>query len=245
MAQTKTTPAKPTKPKSATPSSAKPVAPKWKSPPGRKSKKDCKRNKKKPGWCLRYLRLHGNVGLIFFTQSDFVNDAFNKPIIDSISNEADDSLPLCSAVTLRESLTNGDALTNVKDSYHRRAFLEILDDDDDDEDCLSTLKTIKAFMEKKENNRFGTKVFIEEHSWNMNSKSTPPKMDKCVVHDDIVAFINDCFDADKTPGWAEEHMEAAMCFFTEGHIPSEAVEQLGFNASVCQDPIETFSIGSD
>ena len=223
----------------STPAKASAAPSKFKSPPGRKSKKDCKKNKNKPGWHLRCLRFEGGVGAVFFTQSDFINDAHNKPIVDSIADDSDDTLPLHSAVTLRRSLTNDQALTNAKDTCRRRVFLQVLDEGDETDDaCLETLKAVKAFMEKKENNRFGTQVFIQEPGWNMNgSNGTLPKLDKCVLHDDIVGFIKDCFEGADEPGWAEGNKEAAMCHFTEGHIPFKAVEQLGFSSSDCADPL--------
>ena len=212
---------------------------KFTSPRGRKSKKDCKQNKNKPGWYLRYLKFDGGVGGVFLTLSDFVNDAFNKPILDSIANEEDETLPLYSAATLRKSLTNGEALTNAKDTYRRRVFLQVWDEGDEtDEACLATLKTIKAFMELKENNRYGTPVYIQETGWKMNNSDEDlPKLDKCIIHDDIVRFIKDCFEGTDAPGWAQDNMDVAMCFFTEGHIPSVAVDQLGFEASACLGPL--------
>ena len=59
-----------------------------------------------------------------------------------------------------------------------------------------------------------------------NSDEDLPKLDKCIIHDDIVRFIKDCFEGTDAPGWAQDNMDVAMCFFTEGHIPSVAVDQL-------------------
>ena len=106
---------------------------------------------------------------------------------------------------------------------------------------MNTLKVLKEFMETKQNNRFGTKVFIEEKTWLMNAGGTLPKIDKYVVHEDIVAFIKDCFDDARNPGWAEGNMEAAMCYFTEGHVPATAVDELGFSPTACKEPIADYT----
>ena len=64
-----------------------------------------------------------------------------------------------------------------------------------------------------------------------------PKLDECIVCDDIVRLLRDTFDGTDGPGWAQNNMEAAMCHFTEGHIPNRAAQDLGFDPSVCLGPL--------
>ena len=208
------------------------------SPPnGRKSKADILKSKGAPaGWYLRSALLQGGVELITITTQTMVDDAFFQNLITKI-NEGQDNDPICQigligAYFMRISLTNPNELINGKGKYQRRAFIRVLDEGEAGDDSrLAALRVIKEFLEQYNNNKYGTPVFILEPGWNITASLTElPKADHYLQYLEIVKIIKKMFDGvDNT--WATENPAAAECYFTEGHIPFQAVHDLGFPES--------------
>lgn len=233
MASRRTAKAPPPAPKGG----ASPPAKASRSSPvkNRKSKSLIKLTKLAPGWYLRSRHVDGDIELIEICLSDLVNDAYSQPLIEKLSSGDEDEINqqgILGSFYRRVSLENGNGLLNVKNSYHRKFFVRVLDENETSaESRLECLKIIKRFLEQRENNRYGTAVHIQMPGWDLTppEPSPLPKLDNYLQYGEIVKLIKDLFDnVDGT--WAANNMESAMCFFTEGHIPFAAMADLGFPA---------------
>ena len=235
MANTKTNNSK----QGAPPAKGSPNAPKAPSPArsspmkGRKSKNAIRQTKPlEPGWYLRSTLCQGCLMLIQITNSDFSNDAYTQPLIEKIATDDEDEINqigLLGAYYMRKSLTNPAALLNSKNSYQRKVFVCVLDEDETSVDVMfSKLQVIKRFLELPENNRYGTKVFIQQPGWDLTPPDPAPlpKLDHFVQYREVVRIVNDLFD-NVDGNWAINNRESADCFFTEGHIPFQAHADLG------------------
>jgi hypothetical protein len=211
------------------------IKPPFGSPPnGRKSKADILKSKGSvPGWYLRSALLQGGLELIVITTQTMVDDAFFQNLIKKI-DEGNDEGPIAQlgflgAYFMRISLRNPNNLLNSKTKYNRRAFVRVLDEGEEGDDSrLSALKVVKGFLEEYNNNKYGTPVFILEPGWNMTaSLQELPKLDHYLQYSEIVKIIKKMFDG-VNGTWATENPTAADCYFTEGHIPFQAMQDLGF-----------------
>ena len=130
---------------------------------------------------------------------------------------------------MRVSLTNPTQLLNSKTRYPRKAFVRVLEEGEEvDESRLSGLNVIKTFLLKYKNNKFETKVFIEEPGWDMTPTDKEIlKADHFLVYPEIVKLIGQVHH-DVNNSWANANPTAAECYFTEGHIPFEGTRDLGF-----------------
>jgi hypothetical protein len=216
----------------------KAMKPPFGSPPnGRKSKAEILKSKEAPaGWYLRSALLQGGLELITITTQTMVDDAFFQNLITKI-NEGDDSDPICQlgfigAYFMRISLNNPNQLINGKGKYQRRALIRVLDDGEEGDDSrLAALKVVKEFLEQYHNNKYGTPVFVLEPGWNMTASLTElPKTDHYLQYSEIVKIIKKIFDGVNNT-WATDNPTAAECYFTAGHIPFQAMHDLGFPES--------------
>jgi hypothetical protein len=176
------------------------VVPIWKSP-SRRSKAQIRQvvkgqgqDKRLPGWYLRSMLLDGGVEAIFITTSNFAEDAYFDPLVKAITAgiKVEDGVPpdedpgpvsrigLTGAYYMRNSLDNPDSWMNPMKKktgarYQRKVFIRLLDPDEGDdtvESRLEALKHIKEFMERKANNGFNAKVFIQQPGWDMPNKDS-------------------------------------------------------------------------
>ncbi|CAB9528244.1 hypothetical protein SEMRO_2179_G317920.1 [Seminavis robusta] len=131
---------------------------------------------------------------------------------------------------MRRSLQDPAPLLNSSNTYQQKVFVRVLDPDETSEsDLLAALQVVQRFLQKAENNRYGTKVFIRQPGWNLTSTEPSPlrKIDHVLQYSEIVRLMNSLFD-NVNASWAINNMETASLFFTEGHIPFEAINDLGF-----------------
>ena len=202
---------------------------------GRRNKKAIKQVKPlEPGWCLRCTLYEGCIMGIQITTSNLTNDACFQPLVEKLLTDDEDEINqiglLVGAYYMRVSLTNGNPLLNSGNGYQRRAFVCVLDEDEANSAAmLSKLQVVKRFLEQPENNRYGTKVFIREPGWDLTPPEPAPlpKLDHTFQFREIKRILESLFD-DVGPDWAVSNRESADCFFTAGHIPFQAVADLGF-----------------
>ena len=202
---------------------------------GRLSKKQIKSMKKKPaGWYITSAILNGMLEIIFITFGDRRNDAYFHNLVIAVQDSTDDTinaLDLLGVYRMRHSLHNPVALLNPRNGYQRKCFIRLLDPHElTDEFRLAGLRVIKAFLERRENNRFETQVHIEPDAWDLTASTTPlPNVDNYVMHRDIKRLLNKIFgEQNVTHTWAAENPASAALFFTAGAIPREAAYDLGF-----------------
>lgn len=208
------------------------------SPPsGRKSKADILKSKANAkGWYLRSALLQGGLEIIMVTNHNMTDDGYFQPIITKL-NEGSDTESICQLGLLgvyymRISLTNPRQLMNGRTKYQRRAFVRVLDPGEEtDENRLVALRVVKENLEKYENNKYGTPVVILEPGWNLTaSLEELPKTDNYLQYAEIVKIIKQLFEGVDS-NWATTNVSAAECFFHEGYIPYQAVQDLGFPES--------------
>ena len=199
----------------------------------RLSFKDIKNHRKKypPGWYLRSILLDGNMELIYITLGDLINDAHYQPLIIAITNDSDPSiegLNILGCFRLHRSLSDDSQLIG-KSGYARKVFVRLLDDNETTpESRKAGLQVIKAFLERPENNKYDTNVYIPS-SWDI----TPPppaslrKVDYYLKYEETVKIIRLLF-AGVDHHWASDNPISANAFFTAGYIPYQASTDLGF-----------------
>ena len=243
----KTPPAKgpPSLTKAPTASKAPPASKTIATPPGRKNPKKVKKTKKLPsGWYLWSKEYYGGHNVTEISLSTRTDDAYYQPLKDLFNKDQEEdhellNMGIYGTATLRHSLINGNELKNSKNGFSRQCILQIMDAEDATEEArLSLLMSIKKFLEEKKNNAYGTEVHIMQPGWNLNEPGAPlPKLDTRIVYKDIVEIIRASFDDTDSGDWAAKNMEAAMTYFTEGHIPYAAADDLGFPRELVNDPI--------
>jgi hypothetical protein len=212
---------------------------KWTPPKGRKSKDQIKRAPKSiSGWYLRSILLDGGVECIFITTSSLVEDAFTNQLIVALNNNDPEpshdepilTIGLLGAYYMRVSLENPGRLMNIKNGvpgdYQRKAFVRVIDEGEDDQVVrLAALKVVKAFLEEPKNNKYGTKVFIQEPGWDLTV--TPLwKLDNYLEYKEIIKIIKDVY-SNADGNWAASNLDAALAYFTRGYIPVEAHSDIG------------------
>jgi hypothetical protein len=228
------------------------------SPKGRKQKKDIKPSTEAQnnGWFLKAEMLCGLLELITVTTSSGVEDGYINPLIVVLNTQSDDvgAVPpilnqgLMGGFFMRISLTNTDRLMNIKKGvighFQRKAFIRVVDEGEDTpEHRLTSLKVIKAFFEEASNNKFGTKVHIQEPGWDLTN--TPlRKLDNHLEYREIVKIVKELF-LNVDGNWALNNMESAMCFFTAGHIPVAAHADLGFPLEHCMVMTQDIAVGEN
>ena len=203
----------------------------------RLSVKDIKSQKKRypPGWYVRSILLDGNMEIIYITQGDLINDAYYQPLVIAIGNDSDasiDGLNLLGCFRLHRSLSDDSQLIG-KSGYARKVFVRVLEEDQTSPQSRKAgLLVIKAFLERPENNRYDTKVYVPE-SWDLTpSRPTPlRKLDYYLKYEETVKIIRSLF-AGVDHQWATENPISANTFFTSGYIRYQASTDLGFPEDV-------------
>jgi hypothetical protein len=246
----------PAKAKAAPSPSAVPV---WKSPSHRSTAQIRQmklspvvtaQNQLLPGWYLHSMLLDGGVEVILISTGNLNEDAYIDPLVKAIFapgikveevEQVEDPDPinrlgLTGAYFRRKALDNPDMFMNpVKKHtgsvFQRKVFLRQLEDGEETvERRLEALKVIKEFMQREKNNRYHTKVIIQQPGWDMENKNSAGeilKVDSFLQYSQIVRLIKELYE-NVNNTWALENMETAMCYFTEGYIPFEAHTDLGF-----------------
>jgi hypothetical protein len=212
------------------------------SPVGRKTKSQMSTTRSLPGWHIRSAYIMGGLEAIFITTGTFADDAFIKPMVDKImeslgsdTGPAVTKLGIMGTYFMRISLTNPQKLTNKKNNYQRKCLIRLLDPGEDTTEArFEALQVIKNSLEEPANNRFATPVFLNKTAFDLTPPGTTdsypkcPKLDHYLQFEDAVKVVRDLFDNVDAPGWAGNNLDAALTYFTEGHIPYAAFHELGF-----------------
>jgi hypothetical protein len=183
--------------------------------------------------------LHGGLEIIIITTETMVDDAYMHPLISLVEGDVKPETDIKHAILklgilgkyyMRVSLENPGKLCNQrlgKTTYQRRAFVRMLDENETDNDSrLKALKVIETFLKDRKNNNFGMQVFIEQKEWNITETGELLKLDNFLLYREILNVIRQVYlDVDEK--WAKENIEDAMCMFTEGYIPHQAVDDIG------------------
>ncbi len=181
------------------------------------------------------------------TLATMSDDAFFHNVIRKLRGDTDgiEDLPdrilgknAHGTVDMRISLTNGMPLKNVKSTFGRKVFVQVMDPEDDTaEQRLDLFEAFKQTLEHPQCNKCGTLVHIQKPGWDKGNPDTSvalPKLDNFVVYKDIVTLTKELFE-DVGPDWGTNNPESAACFFTAGNIPHEAHADLGIPIDHCMD----------
>ena len=177
--------------------------------------------------------MDGNLAYFTVTQSDPGQDAYTQPLVEAVQ-DTNGSDPVCELGILggyymKVSLTDERPLTNIKDEYMRKAFVILMDEDEmTSEALLEKLQVVKTFLERPGSNCYKTKVFIPEN-WDLTppEPSPLPKLDHFLQYKEVISVLRRIYNVvDMT--WYQANAQYVDCNFTEGHVPFEAVLDLGF-----------------
>lgn len=233
-------------------SSPKPSPSRGKNISGRRSYQEVKEAKPRtPAWYICGALLDGNLAYFTVTQSDPGQDAFTQRLIeeiqDSNSTAAVCDLGILGGFYMKVSLTDERPLTNVKDEYMRKAFVILMEENEmNQEGLFAKLQVVKSFLELPTSNKYKTKVIIPKDFDLTPPEPTPlAKLDHFLQYKELLNVLKRIYNVvDMT--WYQNNQEWTDCYFTEGHIPFEAVVDLGFPEDKClaaaphvtNDPVE-------
>jgi hypothetical protein len=206
------------------------------TPKGRKSKAEAIGKKVTPGWHIRSVLVDGGLEVIFITTANFVDDGYGIAEIANFFKKSKEDTDLKDPILqigllgqyfMRVSLENPDRLTEKKGTYQRKCLVRVLDPGEETTEArYAALQTLKKFLEDKKHNTFNTAVHLNFSSFDI-TPSILPKLDHYVQFSDIVKIITDIFD-NVNSNWAANNMESALVYLTQGYIPIEACQELGF-----------------
>ena len=204
-----------------------------------------------PAWYLCGGLVDGNLAFFTVTQSDPGQDAFTQKLIEEIADSNSTApvvdLGILGAFYMKVSLTDERPLTNVKDEYMRKAFIILMEEDEmTKEGLFAKLQVVKAFLELPKANKFKTKVIIPK-DWDVTPPEPAPlmKLDHFLQYKEILSVLKRIYNVvDMT--WYANNQDWVDCYFTQDHIPFEAVLDLGFPEEkvlpaaphITNDPVE-------
>ena len=184
-------------------------------------------------WYLTASLLDGQLAYFTVSAADPGNDGYSQTIVEALALKEhplrDEGL---FASLYMSQGRNGAPLRNKKNDYMRKCFVILMKPEEhNSETLLSKLEVVKKFLELPENNRFGTKVVLNdpEHEWDLTPPMDQPlpRLQDVVQYKEILKAIGMLF-ASVDRHWCENNEEAAWAYFHEGHVPLEAAANLGF-----------------
>lgn len=219
---------------------------------GRRSYEELRKSKpRSPAWYLEGRLFDGNLAGFTTTMADPNQDCYAQPLIEALADTESDA-EICNtgiigAFYMKVSLTDERPLTNVKDDYMRKTFVILMEPEEMTREGLyAKLLVVKKFFELPTSNAYKTKVVIPKEWDKTPPEPTPlPKLDEVLQYKEVKKVLSRIYNkADMT--WYGANEEEAWCFFNEGHVPFEAVLDLGFPEDrvcaaaphVTNDPLE-------
>jgi hypothetical protein len=190
------------------------------------SEEDMKQ-KRKPAYYLKIVKLQPDYELIFIDSTPGT-DGYGQKLYDHIKNNdgfRDEGVLL--VVRRRISQNDNNVLTNIRDNYPRRAIVRLVDNSTR-ESRLAILSAFKTFLSLPENNKFGYDYVVNDTSdlTPSNSEDLEP-MDYYVQDDTILNIINIVYE-DTDQSWYHKNRDSALTFFSGPTFPQWAVEKLGY-----------------
>jgi hypothetical protein len=200
-------------------------------PRGRLSKQEIMIACRPVGWYLNSVVVPGGVELIMISKENMTEDAYLQDLTEAIENKTHpdlNKLGIIGKFSRRVSLEDSRPLQNrsnrsrKQNNFARRAFVRVLDAEEADPvSRLESLRVIQTFFASRPN----SKIFIEQPGWDLTDYDKPLKIDNFLIFSEIVRLLKGMFNCGEN--WAVKNWDAAQLFFTEGHIPYEAHEDLG------------------
>jgi hypothetical protein len=206
------------------------------TPKGRKSKAEAITGRVASGWHIRSVVVDGGLEVIFITQANFVDDGYGIVEVTKFLKHCQENgefdhpimqIGLLGQYFMRKSLQDPDRLLERKGPYQRKCLVRVLDPGEEaPKHRFAALKVVKEFLQDKRHNQYDYPVHLNEDNFD-RTPSVLPKIDHYVQYTDIVKIVYDLFkDVDST--WAANNIESALAYFTEGYIPYEACQDVGF-----------------
>lgn len=206
------------------------------TPAGRKTRVEAILSKVPIGWHIRSVLVEGGLELIFLTLSNFHDDCFGmtqlSKFIKKRQEDNDYSDPvmqigLLGQYYLRKSLKDPDRLLEKKGPYQRKVLVRVLDPGEETpEKRFDALQAVKKFLENKKHNQYEVSVHLNFNTFDQ-TPSVMPKLDHYVQWTCIVKILQDIFP-NVDNNWAAHNIESALTYLTEGYIPIDACQELGF-----------------
>ena len=111
----------------------------------------------------------------------------------------------------------------------RKAFVMLLTEEEHNPETLyEKLLVVKSFLELPANNKYCTRVHLDPEAWDLTPpEGDLPRLDNILQYQEIVKVVQTLFaGVDHT--WYENNADAAWAYFHEGHVPYQAMVELGF-----------------
>ena len=187
---------------------------------------DSLKQKRKPSYFLKIVKLRPDFELIFIDATPGT-DGYGKRLYDHITN--DDgfrSEGILLVAHHRIDRENNGLLTNALNSYPRWAIVRIVDTSTH-ESRLAILSAIRTKLMHPENNKFGYDYVV-----NSASDLTPPDEDlepmNAYIQDDVIVnIILNIYDS-TDQSWYQNNSASALDFFSGPTFPQYAIDTLGY-----------------
>ena len=130
------------------------------------------------GWHIQACLCDGLLAYFTVTLPDPANDAYTQPLTEIVGSNEEEiehdvtEIGIIGSFFMRRSRKDNSALKNKKNDFTKKAYVLLLDTDEHNPEVLyQKLEIVKDFLEQPENNRFGTKVFLDKDTFDL----TPPE----------------------------------------------------------------------
>lgn len=193
---------------------------------------DTLKQKRKPAYYLKILKLRPDFELIFIEHSMPGTDGYGQKLFEHIrDNDGFRDEGVLMVVHRRVSQANNGVLSNARDTYPRRAIVRLVNDISTHASCLDILHKFRAFLMLPDNNKFGYDYVVNDASdlTPTNPEAPLEPLDHYLQDDMIVNIIVNVYEnANQT--WYNNNTENASDFFTGPTFPQYAIDQLGYPA---------------
>jgi hypothetical protein len=193
---------------------------------------DSLKQKRKPAYYLKIVKLRPDFELIFIEHWMAGTDGYGQKLYDHIRDHdgfRDEGVLV--VAHRRISQENNGVLCNARDTYPRRVIVRLVNHISTHESRLAILQKFRAFLMLPENNKFGYDYVVNDASdlTPANPEDPLEPLDHYLQDDMIVNMIVNVYEnTDQT--WYSNNTENATDFFTGPTFPQYAIDQLGYPA---------------
>jgi hypothetical protein len=185
------------------------------------------KQKRKPAYYLKIVKLRPEYELIFI-ESTPGTDGYGQKLYDHIKNNngfRDDGVLL--VVRRRISKMNNNVLTNTRDNYPRRVIVRLVETSTS-ESRLAILQAFRTFFNLPENNKFGYDYVVNDASDLTPADEADHEAMDDYIQDDMIVNIIDMVYEKTDQSWYSTDTENALAFFSGPTFPQWAIDKLGY-----------------
>ena len=185
------------------------------------------KQKRKPSYFLKIVKLHPDFELIFIDATPGT-DGYGQRLFDHITNDngfRDEGILLVARHRINRE--NNGILTNVLNGYPRRSIVRMVDTSTH-ESRLAILRALSAYLMLPDNNKFGYDYIVNDAS-DLTPAATEDfeSMDSFIQDDMIVTIMINIFE-NTDQNWYGNNRASALDFFGGPTFPQYAIDMLGY-----------------